>query len=334
MSSLKYAYRPQLRSKSGEAAALNNLSSRAKSRLAPVINIVANPPSGFANDITAAWGGGSMALDGSYNVVATSSTGAFANLFGAIGTGGVKLIPAINMGETGPYLNTVKTFVGSFGPGLVLRAKLTDLPMVGAYAAAQGWATSEIDLIVDLKEVQGYDPSLLHPMVLAAMTKNVVAGNWRSVTLGASSAPRDTSGLPQGRSVLPRQCWSVWEVTAKAVPYTLDFSDYGTGTPNLSDPPGLAMTKATVSPRYTVDGNWIIRKGKPTNGKNGEAMPKQYKAHAAALVAEPQFGGLSMCWGDDRILQIRAGTATPGNRTTWASIGASRHLNLVSTRLP
>ncbi|WP_315742202.1 MULTISPECIES: beta family protein [unclassified Bradyrhizobium] len=334
MSSLKYTYRPQLRSKSGEAAALNNLSSRAKSRLAPVINMVTKPPAGFANDITAAWGGGSMALDGSYNVAATGSTSSFANLFGAIGTGGVKLIPAINMGETGPYLGAVTTFVGSFGPGLVLRAKLSDLPTVGAYAAAQGWATSDIDLIVDLKEVQGYDPSLLYPMVETAMIKNIASGNWRSVTLAASSAPRDNSGLPQGRSVLPRQCWKVWEATAKAVPYILDFSDYGTGTPDLSDPPGLAMTKATVSARYTVDDSWIIRKGKPTNGKNGEAMPKQYKAHAAALIAEPQFGGLSRCWGDDRILQIRAGTATPGNRTTWASIGASRHLNLINARLP
>jgi hypothetical protein len=334
MSALRYTYRPQLRSKSGEAAALNNLSPRAKSRLAPVINMVAKPPGGFANDIAAAWVGGSMALDGSYNVATTGSTSSFANLFGAIGTGGVKLIPAINMGEAGAYLQSVTTFVGSFAPGLALRARLTDLPTVGAYATAQGWPTNMIDLIVDLGEVQSYDPSLLQPMVETAMTRNVVAGNWRSVTLAASSAPRDNSGLPQGRSVLPRRCWSVWQATASAVSYTLDFSDYGTGTPNLSDPPGLAMTKATVSARYTVDDNWIIRKGKPTNGKNGEAMPTQYRAHAAALVNEPQFGGLNMCWGDDRIEQIRAGTATPGNRTTWASIGASRHLNLVYTRLP
>ena len=334
MPSLKYDYRPQLRSKIGEAAALANLSSKSKSRMAPVINMVAKPPAGFANDIAAAWQGGPMSLDGTFNVANTGSTASFANLFGAMGTGGVKLIPAINAGETGPYLHSVKTFVGSFAPGLVLRAKLTDLPIVGAYATAQGWPTNMIDLVVDLKDVHAHDPDILRQVVSTAMGKNIVAGNWRSVTLAASSAPRDNTGLPQGRSVIPRLCWAVWHATASAVPYTLNFSDYGTSTPDLADPPGFAMTKATVSARYTLDKDWIIRKGKPTNGKNGEAMPKQYKAHAMALAAEPNFGGLSMCWGDDRILQIGAGSATSGNRTTWASIGASRHLSLVAARLP
>jgi hypothetical protein len=38
-----------------------------------------------------------------------------------------------------------------------------------------------------------------------------------------------------------------------------------------------------------------------------------YKDHATALIAEPQLGGLTICLVDDRILQIRAGIATPGN---------------------
>jgi hypothetical protein len=332
--SSKYAYRPQLRSKSGEAAALRNLDPADKAGLAPVINMVAKPPSGFANDIAAAWAGGPMSLDGTYNVGQTGTTANFTNLFGATGTGGVKLIPAIQAGETGQYLHAVKTLVGSFGPGLVLKARLQDLPIVGAYAAAQGWPTGAIDLIVDLKDVHAHDPDLLRQVVATAMSKNVVAGSWRSVTLAAASAPRDNTGLPPGRSVIPRHCWSIWSDTAKAVSYTLDFSDYATSTPDLTDPPGFAMTKATVSARYTVDDAWIIRKGKPTSGKNGEAMPKQYKDHAKALAAEAQFGGLTMCWGDSRILQIGAGATTAGNRTTWASIGASRHLTLVRNRLP
>src|SRR4051794_34711246 len=101
MTSLKYAYRPQLRSKSAEGAALSHLSAPDKARLAPVINMVEKPPGRFANDIAAAWAGGVMALDGPYHVGRTGSTAGFTNLFGATGTGGVKLIPAIDAGETG-----------------------------------------------------------------------------------------------------------------------------------------------------------------------------------------------------------------------------------------
>jgi len=334
MTALKPIYRPQLRSKSGEAVALNHLSNPAKARTAPIINMVARPPGGFANDIIASWAGGPMALDGTYNVSTTGSAVAFNNLFSAIGVGGVKLIPAIEFGETGQYLGAVKAMNGAFETGLVLKVGLSDLAMANAYVTAQGWATNKIDLVVDLKEVQGYDPALLHPMVSTAMMKSVAAGDWRSITLAASSAPKDHGGLPVGRSVVPRLCWDVWEATSKAVPYTLNFSDYATSTPNLIDPPGMAMTKATVSVRYSIDKEWIIRKGRPTGGKTGVVMPTQYRGHATALIAEPKFGGLSMCWGDDRILQISAGTATSGNRTTWASIGNSRHLSLVSARLP
>ncbi|MBR1156264.1 hypothetical protein JQ575_37485 [Bradyrhizobium sp. JYMT SZCCT0428] len=189
-------------------------------------------------------------------------------------------------------------------------------------------------MVVNLKEVQGLDPGLLHPVVVSALSKNIAAGQWRSVTLAASSAPKDHGGLPSGRSTVPRRCWHVWNTAANAMSFSLDFGDYAAGTPDLTDPPGMAMTKATVSARYAVDGEWVVLKGKPTNGKTGITMPTQYKGHAAALVAEPKFGGLPVCWGDDRILQINAGSATPGNRTTWASIGASRHLSLVAARLP
>ncbi|MBY0383255.1 MAG: beta family protein [Xanthobacteraceae bacterium] len=334
MLTTKHLYRPQLRSKSGEAAALNHLSIPAKSRLAPVINMVAKPPGSFAQDVSASWAGRAMALDGTYNVGATSTTAWFNNMLGTIGAGGVKAIPSIEYGEVGPYLHAVKAMVGAFAPGLVLKVGLADLKHAASYAAAQGWPTREIDLIVDLKEVHGYDQSLLHPMVSSAMGTYVAPGVWRSVTLSASSAPKDHGGLPAGRSVVPRRCWDVWNATAKLVPYTLDFSDYGTATPNLADPPGMAMTKATVSVRYTVDKDWIIRKGQPTSGKTGVVMSTQYRAHAQALATEAQFGGLPMCWGDDRILAIGGGTTTPGNRTTWASIGASRHLSYVAAMLP
>ncbi|XSC42268.1 hypothetical protein ACF1BQ_027780 [Bradyrhizobium sp. RDT10] len=83
--------------------------------------MVANPPAGFANDITTSWAvGGLMALDGSYNVGVTWLDGGIYQSFGTIGTGGVSLIPAIEHGETGQYLHAVKIFAARFAPGLGL----------------------------------------------------------------------------------------------------------------------------------------------------------------------------------------------------------------------
>ncbi|KRR04443.1 hypothetical protein CQ10_17140 [Bradyrhizobium valentinum] len=55
-----------------------------------------------------------------------------------------------------------------------------------------------------------------------------------------------------------------------------------------------------------------------------------YKDDATALIGEPQFGALAMCLVNYRILQIRAGTATPGNRTMWAPIGSQHALDTLS----
>jgi hypothetical protein len=329
-----YTYRPLLRSKSGEAAALQNLAASAKARILPIINMVEKPPASFAADLGAAWSLLPLSLDGTFNVQKSSTTNHFQNLYQQLGDAGISVIPSVAFGASGPYLAAVAASVNKFAPGLVVKAKLQDLPTVDSWALAQGWNLTQIDLVINLEDVSSFDPGLFHPYMAKTLQDHVPAGRWRTVTLAASSAPKDNGGLPQGRSSIPRRCWAAWQASAIKLPFRLDFGDYGTSTPELQDPPGLAMTKATVSVRYTTDKELIIRKGKPTKGKTGEAMDKQYRAHAKALVAEPNFGGLSSCWGDGRIRQIGMGASRSGNRTTWASIAVSRHMSLVSSRLP
>jgi hypothetical protein len=121
---------------------------------------------------------------------------------------------------------------------------------------------------------------------------------------------------------------------APQVPFQLDYGDYGVSDPDLIEPPGIAMARATISVRYSVDNDWIIRKGYPITGARGRPQGHQYRDHATALTNEPDFGGVSPCWADARIQQIAGGTIGSGNRTTWVEISVNRHLSLIADRLP
>lgn len=141
-------------------------------------------------------------------------------------------------------------------------------------------------------------------------------------------------------NVLPRDkqiqiIAALTEDLSKNAPYQLDYADFSSVHPDLTDPPGYVMARATVSVRYAVDDYWIVLKGKPTSGKTGQPMATQYRAHAKTLVADPEFAGLKVgCLGDDRIQKIAGGAPGGGSRSVWAGLLANRHLSLVADRLP
>jgi hypothetical protein len=125
----------------------------------------------------------------------------------------------------------------------------------------------------------------------------------------------------------------LWKALAPKFP-DLDYGDTGTVHPSLDDPPGFAMTRATVSVRYTIDDHWVVIKGSPTTGAKGKKMTPQYQDHAKALVKEPGFDKLPACWADDEIVKIANGKRTAGSRQTWVELSFNRHMSLVGDRLP
>lgn len=176
---------------------------------------------------------------------------------------------------------------------------------------------------------------MLANLVGTALNQQIGANNpYRSVTLAAAAAPKDHGDLPRGPSDVPRRDWALWQAVRSNVPFQLDYADYLVGHPDLTEPPGVAMASATVSARYTTASDWLIIKGRPQGGAQGQPMHQQYRAHAAHYVADQRFGGLPHCWGDDRIAQINTATSTPGNRQSWAAIAANRHISMVVAQLP
>lgn len=333
---MPYRYAPMLRSKAGEASALSHLTTASKDRMMPVIHLVHVPPATFGQTVGAAWAGRSMALDGTFQTDITGTAQSFSHMFAQIGGTRVSLIPSIEYNTTGPYLTAVQRAHRRFAPGVLVKAKLNQLHHVSAWVTAQGWNANEVDLVITLGEIADFDPGTLVPAVITTIQNNIpVPSPWRSITLSSSAAPRDHGELPTGRTDVPRLEWAVWQgVVAGGLRYQIDYADYSTITPNLTDPPGYVMSRATVSARYTIDNDWIILKGRPTTGRAGQPMHRQYRTHAQTLAADPHFGGLVGCWADDRIQQIAAGTHTSGGRPQWASYAANRHLSFIADRLP
>jgi len=331
----KFRYTPMLRSKTGEATALANLDKTAKDRILPVLHLVHKPPGTFADAIIGAWAGRHLALDGTFQFDVTGSTSTYTQMFDRIGKGKVLIVPSIEYAADPGYLAAIQKLHGRYAPGVMVKAKLNQLNAVGTWVAAQNWKPNEVDLVVTLAEIAGYDPDMLVPVVTNAIRKNIPDSSpWRSITVSASAAPKDHGGLAAGRTNVPRLEWSVWRSVAASTPYQIDYADFASLYPDLTDPPGYVMPKATVSVRYAIDGYWIVLKGKPTTGKTGQPMAAQYRAHAKTLVADPQFAGLKVgCWADDRIQKIAGGAPGGGSRSVWAGLVANRHLSLIADRL-
>lgn len=330
-----FRYVPQVRSKAGEAIALDNLAPPAKDRMFPVVNLTAAVPATFTPRLARAWAGRPLALDGSFNFDATGSATEMQGVANALRAAGVTVVPCIEYGAQPGYLATVQAISQSAPAGLVVKTRLGHVHLIAGWLAAAGWKLSDVDLIISAGHLADFGgPGVVDQLVLTALMNLQSPAAWRSVTLSASSAPKDMSALGLGPNLVPRLEWSLWDSMRAQVPFRLDFGDCGIGHPDLSDPPGFVMGNATVSVRYTLDAEWLILKGRPVSGRTGLPMPQQYLAHAQTLAAHPSFGGVPGCWGDQRIQQIAVPTGTSGSRQSWVEIGVNRHLSLVADRLP
>lgn len=333
---MPYRYVPMLRSKSGEVTALEHLPVQARQRLLPIMHLVARPPTTFVQRLAAVWDQ-EVGIDGLFNLSITGSVQPFTGAIAALRQAGVTALPSVDAADAVPsYVQAVQRLVTTRYPNLIVKAPLRLLPTIETWVRGNGWQPAHVDLVASVGHVpelpedfggyvgQRIDTSLPNP------------SSWRSVTLASSSAPKDYSALAPGRNVIPRLCWRLWQNVRQVVNgFQLDYGDYAIAHPDLSEPPGVAMVRASVSVRYAIDSDWVVLKGRSTTGPSGQTMASQYTRHAQALQAEPQFNRVPGCWGDQRILSIASGQAAgSGSRQSWIEIGVNRHLTLVAHQLP
>lgn len=256
-------------------------------------------------------------------------------MFNALGQNGVLVIPSVEFDAAAAYVALIQNFIGTLAPGLAVKTPIGQLPNVGSWVAAQGWSPNEIDLLIVCGPVVDYDMASFAGYVSNEIANHISSPlQWRSVSLASSAAPQHLGQFVVGQTNVPRLDWQLWNAIAPGLQIQLDYGDYGTLHPDLTEPPWFAAIRSSISVRYTTDDYWIILKGYPISGRTGQPMGTQFRGHAQTLTAAPQFGGLANCWGDGRIQQIMSRATGPGNKPNWVQISMNRHLCLVANRLP
>lgn len=333
MPSTHYRYLPLMKTKAGEISALANLTPAARARILPVFHVCENVAPSFAPGLVATWAGQLCAIDGAFNANHQQNAAAFTTLLQAMRAGGVPTMPSVSIAD--PLFYQQAAIASVDGNGLIVKTTLPNIAATFSWVLSNGWPPNNIDLIVDLRHLGETDPATFAGYVAMMLNQNAGAiAPFRSVTLAAGAAPKDHGGLVRGVNTVPRRDWMLWSATAPAVGRRLDYGDYLTGHPDLTEPPGAAMGNATVSARYTLDQSWQIIKGVATGGAYGLPMRQQHQAHASTLVGTAGFGGLVGCWADAEFIAASASIVGRSGRQKWSEYAANRHISLVADRLP
>jgi hypothetical protein len=329
---MAYRYIPMIKAKAGEIDALRNLSAQARARVLPLIHIGESLSPRFAPQIGTFWAGQMTVVDGSFNFQHSGSLNDFTTLVSALRQAGIPTMPSVGMSDPQIYQQAALSLADS--NGAVVKASPGSLASLPTFLSGLSLNPGAVDLIIDVKHVASIDVPSYAGYLVSVFTQNAaILTAVRSVALAAGSAPKDHSSLNYGPNLVPRTDWLVWNAVRSNVPFQLDYGDYLTGHPDLTEPPGVAMASATVSARYTLDSYWLIIKGRSTGGPYGQPMGVQNQAHAGIIIAHQGFGGLN-AWADGQITQAAAGAPKMGSRQKWAGFAANRHIELVANRLP
>lgn len=330
---MPHRYIPMMKTKSGEFVALGQMNSSSKNRVFPIFHVTSSVAASFFPGLATAWNGSSVAVDGLFSFNDSGSVSNFNATVRNLRTHNLDAIPSISTSADARLVAAALLLLNS--NGIVVRCSYNQLIGLNQWIAAHSINPADVDVVVELGHIAAISGDLLASIVVQQLNQNIGLNHpYRSVTLASAAAPKDHGDLPRGISIVPRLDWALWENVRQNVQFQLDYGDFLTGHPDLTEPPGFAMSRATVSARYTGTNDWVIIKGRSTTGNQGIPMGPQYRTHATSLLGHFEFGGLPNCWADDRIRDITTGAATPGNRTKWSEIACNRHLEKVVSQLP
>lgn len=327
-----YRYVPVMKTKAGEITALDNLPAAVRDRILPLFHVTETLKPTFVPGLASVWAGRPAGVDGSFNATQSGSTATVVAAIAAMRASGIRALPCWSITDPAPYQQVCASLVDSHGA--MVKTDLHSIGLAPAAVSQLGVWPSSTDLIISLGHLAGQDPQSYGGYVAHQLAgQSAVLALFRSVTLVGAAAPKDYSALSYGANVLPRTDWLIWQVARSAVPGRLDYGDFMTGHPDLTEPPGAAMAKATVSVRYTRDNDLLVMKGYATTGPNGQPMRQQYQAHAGVLQGSAGFSGVNS-WADAQISLAAGGAPGMGSRAKWSAFSANRHICLVVDRLP
>jgi len=248
----------------------------------------------------------------------------------------VPAIPVVTRTTSATGLSAVGRYSRSTGNGCCVRLLLEDFEeeveleteIARMFRAMSGAQIELADLVLDFEDI-GNDSSRAVLLARSVLSMIPLKDQWRCVVLSAASFPEDLSEVDASTiSLLPRREWHLWK-TLQRRPNVLPrrdlvFGDYAIAhpIPRELDPRTMRMS---ANIRYTAPDDWLIVKGRNVRQYGFE----QYFDLCRLLTQRQEYSGRQFSWGDNFIFECAAGTAGPGNATTWRKVGTNHHITMV-----
>jgi hypothetical protein len=322
------AYRPILRPRRGELAALSHLDPRDAARVLPILELEAGP--------------GIVPLIRRF----PPQTGAIAIDFGAVPEPRDPLtLPALDLAEELaelgvamlPVLRAYDADRRLLAHGLAARMHLRRAVLrlqphvdAGSPAAANaiaervlcraGLEVEEVDLLVDLAETACVpDPGAIEDRARRVL-RWARGMPWRSVSVASGAMPPNLDDLPTDRPVtVGRRDARVW---ARLGEPGVGYADYGVTSPVRRH--GVQRHRQLPTLRYTGEQHWWIYRWARRGGRGDDRC--QDLCRTLVNSSHWPAAGARFSWGDAEIAR-RARTAPgPGSPAGWMSWSTSHHI--------
>jgi hypothetical protein len=347
-------YVPILRWKQGERTALQNISAAGRAQVCPLIILnpgqygdtkpprapPKRPPKtaplsasdAFAKHMQQAWGADAIMLDAS-NLLGTLAHHHLDDIAASARAIGLTIIPATLIDAPPEYQAAVARMAAADQRGVALRLMfLRQMTSASSWAPTWPFALADTDLIIDLAGSVANVASLGVPLAQAFAGLHQ-ANAWRSVTLaGGCIPPMLTNWNP--RTIWPREELALWRMlNGQGLPYQLDFGDYTSVSPDLSDDPIGGPTP--INGKYSLIDDFLIFHGVKTTGPSGIDQDVQLRDYARQIVAHTGRTPLAHCWGDGRFDGIAASaTSNASSPGGWVGFNVNRHIEITRHTLP
>jgi Beta protein len=244
------------------------------------------------------------------------------------------IVPVCTPRSTKDYLKAAKGVAKNglcyrISPEVLFGSKC--ISCLAAFLESTSLRASDIDLVIDLKEIEE-DSDQLAKDIVASINSLPDLADWRSVVLAGGSFPIDLSKRVAGESVIPRYEWRLYRKVCtrpelKRVPL---YGDYGIQHPS---PSGVGfLGKANI--RYTANSEWIIFRGAKVMDQSVKEsnVSAQMKALCEKAITSKSFANLE-CWADEHITECAGQSTAENEASTWKAVGFNHHMTKVVVQL-
>jgi len=352
-------YVPILKGKDGEFRALSTLSSDAKARLTPFIDIPRRdkdfksnlPKPNFdiylqkkAVKIHKAWGVERPLFIDVYDLKLDlkipSGLHFVEFFFSELRNLKIKAIPVIGFDRSNDpnYLQAVKNVVLKDNRGLCVRLMDQDLESpTASYAELKnvlqsiGVPKRKIHILFDFRSISENESKDTAALAFDLLAELPNKKEWLTLTLAASSFPQDLGNiLPQSTDTISRTEKEIRDLLVKQkrqIQRFPAFGDYGICHPDILDYKPFFTPSAAI--RYTLEKEWLIIKA----GSIKKYKFDQFRDISKTLRNRADYYGPNYSWGDNYINECAEHTVGKGNLTTWRQVGTNHHITLVGNQI-